>query len=150
MKLKFVLPILALVTGCSTVPSQPLAPDYDGLWVASFECGARPDNGGPSFITRRYEWTVVNGQGSDLNPPQDHSVSDWTVTVNNGQVLAQGRVTDKGRVWSYNFTGKVTSLRKFQLEGYSYDGHYQGRQTRPCTVKGVLFKPAANSLAGRL
>lgn len=148
MNLKLTLPILALATlaGCSTAP-RVASTDYDGKWVGVIECYERYGGGSaPSYITRRVEWQVVNGQGKSLPDPV---WQDWDVEFNGGQVTANARVADPRGQWAYEFKGQAVQPRKFTATGYVYDGYNKSRIGRECKLTGVLAKPSATSIAGR-
>ena len=149
MKLKAYVTILALASlaGCSTTP-RVVSTDYDGKWVGVIECYQRyQGNDAPSYITRRVEWLVVNGQGRSLPDPV---WQEWTVEFNGTKTTADGRVADPRGQWAYEFTGNITKPRQFVAHGYVYDGYNKSRVGRECKVTGVLAQPASTSLAGRL
>jgi hypothetical protein len=93
------------------------------------------------------EWQVINGQGKSLPDPVQQ---DWDLEFNGTQVTADARVADPRGQWAYEFKGQVTKPRNFVATGYVYDGYNKSRVGRECKLTGVLARPAANSLAGRL
>jgi len=141
MKTLALTPILALaiLAGCSTSAPRVVSKAYDGKWVGSIECYQRYSGTGPSLITRRVEWQVVNGVGYSLPNPV---WQEWQVEFNGSQVTAQGKVADPRGQWSYDFSGTVTNPRGFVAKGYVYDGFNRDRVGRECKITGVLGWPA--------